>query len=317
MINAVSVIMPTYNAMPFLPDAVDSILKQSFHKLEFLIVNQRSTDGTDEYLDSLADSRVRVIHLNKAGIGEALDLAIREARCDWVARMDADDVALPARLEREAQFIERHPHYVLVSCAFGYIGANGRRIKGTHLQRLLSPPSYDPTRDPMILDQGMLFLREAVIKAGGFRDIIPGAGVEGLDLCLRLHEASYRMASMTDVLMLNRVRSDGNTAVNFIKQRVGWKYARACSEARRAGGEEPKDHAFLRDRWPRGWQRLKIEGARQFRLAGASWGAGRYHEFIARLSMSTVLNPPHCARKFCTYFLRRRLARRGFDAGQR
>lgn len=303
MIDAISVIMPTYNAMPFVEDAVESILAQSFGNIEFLIVNQRSTDGTDEYLDSLSDPRVRVIHREKAGIGEALDLALREARHGWVARMDADDVALPARLEREAEFFGSHPHYALVSCAFGYIGANRRRLKATHVQHLKSPPNYDPTVDPMILDQGMLFRREAVLKAGGYRDIIPGAGVEGLDLCFRLHEASYLMASLPDVLMLNRILPGGNTAGNFIKQRVGWKYARACSEARRSGRREPHPAEFLRDCWPRGWRRLRVEGGRQFRLAGASWGAGRYFESMARLSISAMLVPAHCAGKLRTYFL--------------
>jgi glycosyltransferase involved in cell wall biosynthesis len=314
MIEAISVIMPTYNAMPFVRDAVESILEQSFRRIELLIVNQRSTDGTDEYLDSLSDYRVRVIHREKAGIGEALDLALCEARHDWAARMDADDIALRTRLAMEAEFLEQHPRYALVSCAFGYVGANRRRLKAIHLQHLDCPPSYDPTTDPMILDQGMLFRREAAIEAGGYRDIIPGAGVEGLDLCLRLQEASYRMASLPDVLMLNRILPGGNTAGNFIKQRVGWKYAHACAAARRAGRPEPRADEFLRDSWPRGWRRLKIEGGRQFRLAGASWGAGRYLESMARLSLSAVLDPAHCASKFRTYFLRSRAAQQELTA---
>ena len=315
MIDAISVIMPTYNAMPFLRNAVESILGQTFPTIELVIVNQRSTDGTDEYLDSLSDPRIRVMHRKKAGIGEALDLALREAKYDWVARMDADDIARPRRLEKEADFLAHHPQYALVSCAFGYIGAKQRRLKAMHVQHLACPPAYDPTVDPMILDQGMLFRRETVLEAGGYRDIIPGAGVEGLDLCLRLHEANYRMASLPDVLMLNRILPGGNTAGNFIRQRVGWKYARACSEARRQGREEPHPDRFLRDCWPRGWQRLKIESGRQFRLAGASWGAGRYVESVARLSLSAMLDPAHCAGKFRTYFLRPQAAHRTAHAG--
>jgi len=302
VIDRISVVMPTYNAMPFVQEAVQSILTQSYDALECLIVNQHSTDGTDEYLDSLADPRVRVIHRQKAGIGEALDIALQEARYDWVARMDADDIALPRRLETEVEFLERNPHYALVSCAFGYIGGSGRQLKATHVQPLRCPPDYDPTIDPMILDQGMLFRRAAVIAVGGYRDIIPGAGVEGLDLCLRLHEASGRLASIPDILMLNRILPGGNTAANFIKQRIGWKYARACSAARRAGRQEPPAEEFLREHWPRGWERLTIEGQRQFRLAGASWGADRCVESVARLALSFLLRPAYVASKFRIYF---------------
>ncbi len=305
MIDRISVVMPTYNAMPFVKDAVESVLAQSFNTLEFLIVNQRSTDGTDEYLNSLKDQRVRVIHRNKAGIGEALNIAVQEARHDWVARMDADDIALPQRLEKEAEFLEQNPHYSLVSCAFGYIGASGRRLKPTHVQSLHCPPSYDPAVDPMILDQGMLFHRKAVIEVGGYRDILPGAGVEGLDLCLRLSEASYRMASIPDIFTLNRILPGGNTAANFTKQRIGWKYARACSAARRASKKEPCPQAFLREHSPRGLKLLKIESERQFRLAGASWGAERYFESLAQLSLSFILRPDHVVSKFHLYFFRR------------
>lgn len=302
MIDHISVVMPTYNAMPFVREAVQSILTQSYDALEFLIVNQHSTDGTDEYLDSLADPRVRVIHRHQAGIGEALHIALQEAQYDWAARMDADDIALPRRLEQEVAFFERNPQYTLVSCAFGYIGGSGRQLKATHVQPLRSAPDYDPTVDPMILDQGMLFRRAAVMAVGGYRDLIPGAGVEGLDLCLRLHEASYRLASIPDVLMLNRILPGGNTAANFIKQRLGWKYARACSVARREGKQEPSAEEFLRAHWPRGWERLTIEGQRQFRLAGASWGANRRLESVARLALSVLLRPGYTAGKFRIYF---------------
>ena len=119
MTDGVSVLMPTHNAMPFVREAVHSILTQSHDALELLIVNRHSTDGTDEYLNALTDSRVRVIHRQQVGIGEALDISLREARYDWVARMDADDIALPRRLEREVEFLERNPQYALVSRACG------------------------------------------------------------------------------------------------------------------------------------------------------------------------------------------------------
>lgn len=299
MIDKISIVMPTYNAMPFLSEAVESILSQTFDQFEFLIVNDGSTDGSKTYLDSLTDPRIRVIHQENQGIVAALNTGIEEAQYKWIARMDADDVALPQRIETEVAFIERHPQYILVSCAFGYIGIQGKRLKATHVQSLQSPPSYQPSLDPVILHQGVLYNRKAVVAVGGNREV---KAAEDFDLWLRLAEASYQMASISEILMMIRVVPEGISAQNFIDQRLGWKYALTCSKARQAGKNEPQQDEFRRKYWPRGWKRIHVEGARQFRLAGASWGTNEYFLAALRLVMSFVLRPQLVVSKFAIYF---------------
>jgi glycosyltransferase involved in cell wall biosynthesis len=298
MINQISVVMPTYNAMPFLRAAVESILTQSFKDFEFLIVNDGSTDESKDYLDSLSDPRIRVIHLTQRGVETALNTGIRQAKHHWIARMDADDVALPQRLEKQVEFLNLNPEYALVSCAMGYIGQNGRRLKVTQVPKLVSPPIYQPMIDSMITDQGMMFRRDAVLGVGGYRIVGPA---EGMDLVLRLDEAGYLMTSTPDVLMLVRVLAGGMSAQKFVEQRVTWKYARACSTARRTGCPEPERNRFFREHWPRGWRRLKVEGARQFRLGGADWGAGHFLRAALRISLALLLRPNHVISKFRTY----------------
>ena len=295
--------MPTYNAMPFLPEAVGSILSQSFDQFEFLIVNDGSTDGSKIYLDSLTDDRVRVIHQKNRGIVPALNIGIQEARFDWIARMDADDVALPHRFEKEVAFLERHPRYTLVSCAFGYIGTHSKRLKARHVQFLRSPPSYQPRLDPVILHQGVLYNRKAVVAVGSYREV---KAAEDLDLWLRLDEACYQMASIPEILMLARVVPEGISTKNFIEQRLGWKYALACSKARETGANEPWQNEFRQKYWPRGWKRIHVEGARQFRLAGASWGANEYWRAGLRFFLSMVLRPRLAVSKFAIYFFNTR-----------
>jgi glycosyltransferase involved in cell wall biosynthesis len=299
MINQISVVMPTYNAMPFLKAAVESILTQSFKDFELLIVDDGSTDESKDYLDSLIDPRIRVIHLPRGGLETALNTGIRQAKHEWIARMDADDIALPRRFEKEVAFLNVNTNYALVSCAFGYIGAKNRRLRPTHVQRLQSPPSYKPIVDPVILHQGVLSRKHALISVGGYRELAPA---EDLDLWLRMDEASYEMASIPDILMLVRVLPGGISATNFTAQRVAWKYAFACSEARRAGVEEPTRESFSREHWPRGWKRLRMEGARQFRLGGADWGAGYTLRAALRLSLAFVLRPDYVLSKFRIYF---------------
>ena len=86
MIDKISIVMPTYNAMPFLSEAVESILSQTFDQFEFLIVNDGSTDGSKTYLDSLTDPRIRVIHQENQGIVAALNTGIEEAQYKWIAQ---------------------------------------------------------------------------------------------------------------------------------------------------------------------------------------------------------------------------------------
>ena len=305
MIDGITVVMPTYNAMPFLKAAVESILAQSYKHFEFLIVNDGSTDKSEDYLDSLSDPRIRVLHQTQQGLVKALNRGLAEARHDWIARMDADDVALPQRLEKQVKFLTSNPRYILVSCAFGYIGANARRLSATYVQHVHSPPSYRPTIDTVILHQGVLLKKGAVVTVGGYREFVPA---EDLDLWLRLEEASYELACMPDILMLIRVLPQGVSATKFIAQRVTWKYAFACAAARKAGVDEPTRDTFFREQWPRGWKRLRVEGARQFRLGGADWGASYYLRAAFRLLLAVLLHPALVISKFRIYFYETRSA---------
>src|ERR1035441_304484 len=98
----ISILLPVYNAMPYLPLAVASIFSQTMTEWEVIAVDDKSTDGSGEYLDKLQDRRVRVFHSAKnQGACAALNHAILESKGRWLARMDADDVCMPERLERQ------------------------------------------------------------------------------------------------------------------------------------------------------------------------------------------------------------------------
>lgn len=106
----VTVLMSVYNGARFLPEAVASVLHQTFEDFEFVIVNDGSTDGTRFYLLSIPDPRVRIVqnHTNE-GLAASLNRGLDRARGKFIARMDADDVAAPERLERQVAFLKRNP----------------------------------------------------------------------------------------------------------------------------------------------------------------------------------------------------------------
>ncbi|MEA2735824.1 MAG: hypothetical protein QOE14_2275, partial [Humisphaera sp.] len=111
---AVSVLMPVYNAARYLAEAVESILAQTFRDFEFVIVDDGSTDRSPAMLDEYAkrDSRIRIIRRPNTGIVGALNDAIAESKAALIARMDADDVSLPDRLEKQVAYLRDHAECV-------------------------------------------------------------------------------------------------------------------------------------------------------------------------------------------------------------
>jgi len=103
-----SIGMPVYNAMPYLAEAVESMLRQTYPHFELLIINDGSRDGSLEYLRSLRDPRIRIVSQENRGLTAALNRLLEEARAPWLVRLDADDVASPERLALVASALERH-----------------------------------------------------------------------------------------------------------------------------------------------------------------------------------------------------------------
>jgi len=101
-----SVVMAVHNAMPHLPLAVESILQQTFGDFEFLIVDDHSTDSSRAYLNNLRDPRIKVIDAIKKGQTPALNQGIREAKANWIVRMDGDDWSDPRRMTLQKQILE-------------------------------------------------------------------------------------------------------------------------------------------------------------------------------------------------------------------
>ncbi|MCW5912359.1 MAG: glycosyltransferase [Cyclobacteriaceae bacterium] len=107
----VTVLMSVYNGMPYLSVAIESILNQTFQDVELIIIEDCSTDDSLEYLKSLRDHRIR-LETNKVNLGMAASLnkGLLMAKGKYIARLDADDVALPNRIKTQFEFLELHPN---------------------------------------------------------------------------------------------------------------------------------------------------------------------------------------------------------------
>lgn len=125
----VSIVMPVYNASDYLPVAIESIRKQTYRHIEIICVDDCSSDDSWKILKNYKhrDKRIRVYRLpTHAGVGSAANTAIRYARGRFVARMDADDISYPTRIEKQIAFLATHPDVVAVGAQCRRINEQGR-----------------------------------------------------------------------------------------------------------------------------------------------------------------------------------------------
>jgi glycosyltransferase involved in cell wall biosynthesis len=240
--------MPVHNGGEHLREAVESILCQSHAELELLVIDDGSTDGTAAYLDGLEDPRVRVLHQPNRGLVATLNLGLAEASHELVARMDADDVSAPDRLERQVRFLTDHPEVAAVGCCYGMMTEDGRAVGTVHVAgcwRYLQRQLYFRN----VLPHGAMMLRRsAVLAAGGYRDVGPA---EDYDLWLRL-ATRHELGNVPDILFSYRVTTGGVSVQAGAAQRTAMKEVRQ------------RHHATAPFRSPGPW-RVAREGRRHVR----------------------------------------------------
>lgn len=119
----VTVLMPVYNGEKYLKEAIDSILSQSFKDFELLIINDGSSDNTENLLKSYNDFRIRIIdNKTNKGLIYSLNLGIKESKGEFIARMDADDISYPDRLKIQYEFMKDNPDVCVCGTGFQSFG---------------------------------------------------------------------------------------------------------------------------------------------------------------------------------------------------
>jgi len=122
-----SVLLPNHNGAAYLKEALNSVLDQSFKDFELLVIDDASTDNSLQILESYKDPRLVILRLpENLGITGVLNYALEQARGEFIARMDADDVCLPKRFEEQLDFLALHPEITVVSSRAIEIDENGR-----------------------------------------------------------------------------------------------------------------------------------------------------------------------------------------------
>jgi glycosyltransferase involved in cell wall biosynthesis len=238
MTPVISVIMPVRNGAEWLGEAVASIRAQDFGDFEFLIVDDGSDDATAAMLAGFAgaDRRIRVIRQPPQGIVVALNNAIAAARAPYLARLDADDCAMPNRLAKQLAFLQAHDEVGLLGSSAEEIDAGGAIIgrilppaDSAHLVRVLG------RTNPFI--HSSVMMRTALVRRlGGYRAAFRAA--EDYDLWLRLAEVSG-VANLAEDLVRYRRHGSNLSLRDAIRQSFSVRLAQRSAAARRSGAADP------------------------------------------------------------------------------
>lgn len=121
----VTVLMPAYNTEAYIAEAIESVLQQTFTNFEFLIINDGSTDNTEQIIRSYNDPRIVLVNQKNGGVSNALNTGLSQARGKYIARFDADDICYPDRLQEQFDFMEKNTDYILIGSDVNYMDKNG------------------------------------------------------------------------------------------------------------------------------------------------------------------------------------------------
>jgi glycosyltransferase involved in cell wall biosynthesis len=238
----VSIVMPVFNGGEWLRQAIDSIQNQSLTDFEFIIIDDGSTDHSDLVLAEAArgDTRIRIVHQHHLGVAVAINKGIALARSQFVARMDADDIAHPERLQLQLTFLQKHPHYAALGSWAYVIDEQGRavghlkpEIDSTTLHGLL-------TKQNPFIHSSMVFSTDIARRLGGYRTILEGA--EDYDLWLRISERGL-LTNLPEFLL--SYRRHFVSTIYGTKQLLAARLARMSAAERRASGLDFVDHLHL------------------------------------------------------------------------
>lgn len=211
----VSVVTPVFNGAPWLGEAIDSALAQSFHSLEVIVVNDGSTD------DSLAiardrarnDGRIRVMDQANAGLPNARNQALKMARGAYLALLDADDAWLPNHLLLAMQAFEHDPDLGLVHSNVQRMDTDGDLIDIPVRNWCKGMDAFEALalRHEHVVCPTAVFSRLALDTVGGFDTIFTGLGCEDRDLWLRI-AARFRIRYLDQVTARYRLHSNSMSA---------------------------------------------------------------------------------------------------------
>ena len=167
----ITVLMSVYNGAKFLAEAIDSILTQTFTDFEFIIIDDASSDTSLQVINSYKDARIIVIQNTKnLGLTKSLNIGIAKAKGKYIARMDADDISMPKRLEKQFGFLEEH-------LEFAFCGTRAKTINDVGKENSFFKPPTDSSKILALLlfkncffHSSLIIRTEKLLQVSGYNE---------------------------------------------------------------------------------------------------------------------------------------------------
>jgi len=238
---AISVVLPVFNAEAYVREAVESILGESFTDFELIIINDGSTDGSGAILRELAarDPRIDLTERPNAGLVSALNDGIERAQASLIARMDADDVAMPERLALQYARMVASPRLAVLGSFIRLVDATGKVIRIADYPVTEADTAHFLEFGCPLAHPTVMMRRDAVLAAGGYRRAF--AHCEDYDLWFRISEGGFGIGNLPLPLLNYRIHGENVSSIHREAQELGSILARLCHRARKVGLRDPAE----------------------------------------------------------------------------
>lgn len=195
----ISVLMPVYKTAPYLREAIDSVLAQTFGDFELIVLNDGSPDEAETIINSYTDERiVRYTGKTNVGLANILNIGIDMARGKYIARMDSDDISLPNRLQVQFDYLEQHPDIDLVSVAMQQFGDDTEIMQYDNSTEDIK---FNALFFSPVLHASSMWRKERFARLRYEQDYVPA---EDYRLWTQALLTGMRMRNLPDVLYLYR-----------------------------------------------------------------------------------------------------------------
>ena len=219
---AISVVLPAYNCEKYIGEAIHSVLRQTFPDFEFIIINDGSTDKTEEIIRSFPDKRI-VYQKNdrNSGLVYTLNKGVDMAKGKYIARMDGDDVCLPGRFKKQMDYLEQNSTTDVLASVVTLIDENGQ-LKGTwdaDSKNISEKDIREQLPKDNCIAHPSVMGKAAIFKKYKYNQTQSQS--EDYDLWLRMMSDRIIIHKLAEPLLQHRILSSSFTRTN--KQNIFWK----------------------------------------------------------------------------------------------